>query len=180
MLIERENSQSKKKIKKVKETQITHLNNNISTNNNFYRSASTSKTALSKNKKITNNFDINNAVNDEQLKRSINSQFNSIKRNIKSNLNNLNSLSVSTSETFNNGILKQINETIAKYEKNIEELQKNYDQLVEKLNLNLSLNEYEAINNDINVILTNINDNKDKLTEFRNLHREKIINSNNI
>jgi flagellar biosynthesis chaperone FliJ len=85
---------------------------------------------------------------------------------------------MSTSETFNNIKLKQINETIAKYEKNIEELQKNYDQLVEKLNLNLSLNEYEAINNDINVILTNINDNKDKLTEFKNLHKEKILNIN--
>jgi len=176
-LKERENYHSLKKTKKGSESNF-NKSINKSTANNIFRSASSTKSSLPMNKKTKNNNDINNYVNDEQFNKTINSQFNTIKRNINNNLNNLNSLSMSTSETFNNIKLKQINETIIKYEKNIEELQRNYDQLVEKLNLNLSLNEYEAINNDINVILTNINDNKDKLTEFKNLHKEKILNIN--
>ena len=73
---------------------------------------------------------------------------------------------------------------ISKSEKNISDLKNNYDHLINRLNLSLSQNEYENVNNDINIINITLKNQNEKLNELKNyqkdLNKRSCINIDNL
>ena len=182
-----ERSKSTSKTRKIKEE--TKICRKMTSPNNFNKIANLSKMTKKSSLKNDNDFkrteDFPKNVLDEDFVNKISGQFQNSKRNICINLKNLNSLSMSTTETLNiNNKLKNINDLISKSEKNISDLKNNYDHLINRLNLSLSQNEYENVNNDINIINITLKNQNEKLNELKNyqkdLNKRSCINIDNL